>query len=456
MIDDIVSNDEPLLAHIGKLGNIAWINQYYDLVNRLLDDLNIKHDNPRLSLSDTKEGKLPLILGQRYILQPLKNERIMCIVPANFKLKDIEGVDYDWFFSRESTRDAKWIEVSFPIGGELPPRLYESILKVCKTVLKKTTKSGFRKYHSDLLYGFITDIGLRRDVLKLISRKGLLKKDNLVNLELNRSIKSILLTWNPKRWNWDDYLDKIEEVNIHGSTIMNWSCGNSKSIQVDDRFFLMRVGPDSPGIIGSGVVVKAPFMDIHFANKDRKGLNVEVVFDTLLDFKNDILQLDILKREMPKQVWAPQASGISIKTEYLPTLESYWFDYQNSSHEQKQEDANQLETEKNFLEGKAYSVLQTRYERDTKARKVCLNKKGYSCSICSFNFQKMYGEVGKGYIHVHHVNMVKDMGEPTKTNPENDLEPVCPNCHAMLHKRYPPFSIVELKNLIKTQMKNGK
>jgi hypothetical protein len=27
--------------------------------NRLLDDLNIKHDNPRLSLSDTKEGKLP-------------------------------------------------------------------------------------------------------------------------------------------------------------------------------------------------------------------------------------------------------------------------------------------------------------------------------------------------------------------------------------------------------------
>jgi hypothetical protein len=34
MIDDIVNNDEPLLAHIGKLGNIAWINQYYDLVNK--------------------------------------------------------------------------------------------------------------------------------------------------------------------------------------------------------------------------------------------------------------------------------------------------------------------------------------------------------------------------------------------------------------------------------------
>jgi 5-methylcytosine-specific restriction protein A len=456
MIDDIVSNDEPLLAHIGKLGNIAWINHYYDLVNRLLEDLNMKHDNPRLSLSYTKEGKLPLILGQRYILQPLNNERIRCIVPANFKLNDIEGVDYDWFFSRESTRDAKWIEVSYPIGGELPPRLYESILKVCNTVLKKTNKSGFRKYHSDLLYGFITDIGLRRDVLKLITRKGLLKKDTPVNLKLNRSTKAILLTWNPKRWKWDDYLDKIEDVNIHGSTIMNWSCGNSKSIQVDDRVFLMRVGPDKPGIIGSGVVVKAPFMDIHFADKDRKGLNVEVVFDTLLDFKNDILQLDILKREMPKQVWTPQASGISIKTEYLSTLEALWYGYQNSSHEPKEQDINQLETEKTFLEGKAYSVLQIRYERDSEAREVCLDKKGYSCRICDFNFQKIYGEVGKGYIHVHHIKMVKDMGEPTKTNPETDLEPVCPNCHAMLHKRNPPFSIVELKEIIKSQINNGK
>jgi 5-methylcytosine-specific restriction protein A len=26
----------------------------------------------------------------------------------------------------------------------------------------------------------------------------------------------------------------------------------------------------------------------------------------------------------------------------------------------------------------------------------------------------------------------------------NDLKPVCPNCHAMLHRRTPPYSIEEL------------
>ena len=29
-------------------------------------------------------------------------------------------------------------------------------------------------------------------------------------------------------------------------------------------------------------------------------------------------------------------------------------------------------------------------------------------------------------------------------DPINDLMPVCPNCHAMLHRRTPPFSVEEL------------
>jgi 5-methylcytosine-specific restriction protein A len=33
-------------------------------------------------------------------------------------------------------------------------------------------------------------------------------------------------------------------------------------------------------------------------------------------------------------------------------------------------------------------------------------------------------------------------------DPLNHLCPVCPNCHAMLHKRTPPLSIDELKGMI--------
>lgn len=448
MIEEIVDYTEPLFLHLGKLGNIQWINQFYDLVNKLLTDLGIDQDDQRLTLSDTKEGKLPVILGSRYVLLPLKNESIKCIVPSDFKLKDIDGVDYGWYFSPETSRDAKWIEVSFPVGEELPPRLYQSILKVSKAILKRTKKSNFRKNHSPLLYDFITNADARKDVLDIISSNGLLKKGKPVYSDVIRLNKSILLTWNPKAWLWKDYNDKVKEVQKNGSTLMRWSCGNSKNIKVDDQVFLMRVGPNEPGIIGSGYVVEAPYKDIHFADEDREALYVEVAFETLLDFKQDILRLSVLKKEIPEQQWTPQASGISIRNEYVSKLEQLWFQYTNQNKQQNEYDLDQPESEQTFLEGKAFSVLQTKYERDPQARKQCLDKKGYSCSVCSFDFKKVYGEIGIGFIHVHHLNMVKDMGESTETNPETDLEPVCPNCHAMLHKRNPPFTIAELKHIL--------
>jgi 5-methylcytosine-specific restriction protein A len=46
----------------------------------------------------------------------------------------------------------------------------------------------------------------------------------------------------------------------------------------------------------------------------------------------------------------------------------------------------------------------------------------------------MYGEIGRGFIHVHHVVPISSIGESYKVDPAKDLVPVCPNCHAMLHR----------------------
>ena len=35
-----------------------------------------------------------------------------------------------------------------------------------------------------------------------------------------------------------------------------------------------------------------------------------------------------------------------------------------------------------------------------------------------------------------------------KLDPINDLIPVCPNCHAMLHRRNPSLMVEELRNAI--------
>ena len=55
-----------------------------------------------------------------------------------------------------------------------------------------------------------------------------------------------------------------------------------------------------------------------------------------------------------------------------------------------------------------------------------------------------YGEVAEGLIHVHHLRSLSEVGEEYIVDPIADLRPVCPNCHAVLHTRTPPFSIEEV------------
>jgi predicted HNH restriction endonuclease len=56
-----------------------------------------------------------------------------------------------------------------------------------------------------------------------------------------------------------------------------------------------------------------------------------------------------------------------------------------------------------------------------------------------------YGDIGQGFIHIHHLIPLSGIKQDYRLNPETDLIPVCPNCHAMLHRRDPPFTPEELK-----------
>ena len=102
----------------------------------------------------------------------------------------------------------------------------------------------------------------------------------------------------------------------------------------------------------------------------------------------------------------------------------------------------------NQAEGKAKKVLVTKYERSPINRMLCLAAKGYNCSVCGMNFEKTYGDIGLNFIHVHHSVPVSQMGDNYVVNPEKELFPVCPNCHAMLHRCDPPLSIEELSAIL--------
>ena len=104
-----------------------------------------------------------------------------------------------------------------------------------------------------------------------------------------------------------------------------------------------------------------------------------------------------------------------------------------------------------YYEGAKRTIVVNSYERNLKARSQCIARYRAICSVCKFDFEKKYGEIGSGFIHVHHLTPLEDIGEEYEVDPIIDLRPVCPNCHAMLHKKQPPYSIEELKSICKKQ-----
>lgn len=106
-------------------------------------------------------------------------------------------------------------------------------------------------------------------------------------------------------------------------------------------------------------------------------------------------------------------------------------------------------------EGARKTVTVNIYERDPTARKRCLDRWGCSCTVCGFAFEERYGDLGKGFIHVHHLKPLGEIGSAYILNPEADLRPVCPNCHAMLHRQRPALSIEELRSRLSPDHSTG-
>ena len=108
----------------------------------------------------------------------------------------------------------------------------------------------------------------------------------------------------------------------------------------------------------------------------------------------------------------------------------------------------ELRMHSRFVEGGKKQVTVNAYERSRAAREMCIQAWGCVCIICGFDFEDVYGGRGAGFIHVHHIRPIAAVGEQYDLDPVADLRPVCPNCHAMIHRFEPALSAEEVKRLI--------
>lgn len=402
--------------------------------------------------------------------------------------------------------------------------------------------------------------------------------------------RTFLLTWNPRRWRWDDYAEEARRVSVGGTVRRQWSIGVRRDLPLGSRLFLLRQGEEPRGVIGSGHAVTPVAEAPHYApdraaNGDMR-LAVGFEFDRLLDVAvSPPLPRGALEAEPFRQVnWSTQGGGIAIPHEVASALERAWADhlgidikpqfvvgalytrfdilarlgmpvkrggdpftgyfrsgrefflfptigeagatghnYDNGwegdvlrwyakndtrlSHpiiqQMLSDEANVhifarehqrepfryegfgravsfedqspvlirwsvsgrsdalarspvVHFDGSYREGARQTVTLSKPERDPLARAACIAHHGDKCCVCGFDFGVVFGPLGEGYIHVHHLDPLGQADREREVDPVHDLRPVCPNCHAMLHRRDPPIAIDELRDLLRPEQLAGK
>lgn len=257
-------------------------------------------------------------------------------------------------------------------------------------------------------------------------------------------MNTYLFTWNPKQWQWKDLALRANE-NASGRIVSErWSChANSKRIRKGDRAFLIRLGEEPKGIIASGWVTSEAKLGIHW-NQDKADRGEQTFFadcewERLLNPLVDApLTLSRLKNgKLSAMRWTPQSSGVLIPAEIAEELERAWAEHIGTSSL----GSVFVDDEISAFEGREKIAMIRHRKREQKLRGAKLkqarekNQGRLICEVpgCGFDFEKVYGELGKNFAHVHHLKPIADRNSPSLTS-LHDLAIVCANCHAMIHK----------------------
>ena len=107
-----------------------------------------------------------------------------------------------------------------------------------------------------------------------------------------------------------------------------------------------------------------------------------------------------------------------------------------------------------ITEGKVSTKTAIVKERSQKLRRAAIEHYTADgkilCSVCGFDFKEIYGDLGDGYIQMHHENPIyqyaDDGLESYISEAVKNMKPLCANCHCMIHRnKNKLISITELK-----------
>ncbi len=261
-------------------------------------------------------------------------------------------------------------------------------------------------------------------------------------------MENYLLAWNPARWVWPELNDKLNNFKNELNVFQQWSVKN-KQIKIGDRVFMIRLGVQPKGVFACGIVseidITAPHYDPIEANNGTIVNYINFQFEILLDSEKGELINEITLQNHPfdQQHWHIQSSGAHLQSNLA--IELYKKLVELTPPECVLPEEITPDITQTYYEGSVKIINVNKYERNRYARNSCIEHYGYNCIVCGFNFEQNFGKLGKDYIHVHHIKPISEIGKDYIVDPIKDLVPVCPNCHAMLHKSNNILTVEELK-----------
>lgn len=398
---------------------------------------------------------------------------------------------------------------------------------------------------------------------------------------------TFILTWNPRRWSWEDLDREAVEIRAGRRVTRMWSTGNTRNVKPGDRLFLLKQGESPTGFVATGTAASAvsdlPHHDPAKAARGETALRVLVEFDAI---ENPRLRRPLGPAEVSDPLrssikWNAAASGFELENHAAAQLEAAWrehltkipadlFDtskvytregihqllglepitggnwftgyhkhdgewflfptiggpgrtghnYDNRWEGQRlrwwgktdshigqpsvqdllasgsrvrlftRDDSRapftyhglvrpaevtesipilvlwesvheppappiismpgEIEPTVAYREGRLRQVVVNVYERSPQARRQCIDRWGTSCAACGLDMGSRYGDVAEGFIHVHHLNPLAARAAEYEVDPVNDLRPLCPNCHGVTHLKEPPFTIDEVRRMLRS------
>ena len=263
---------------------------------------------------------------------------------------------------------------------------------------------------------------------------------------------TFLLTWNPNESSVSEIAREWQRLRSGGKPReADWSCGVNKSIEPGARVFLHRQRREPRGIVASGITVSGSYQGRHWdpdkRRQGKKAIYVDWIVDAVVDGFGD--DDDTTLRPFAAHLapsgpvhdlisWSNmQGSGTSVHPDAAAEMERLWATHLGGPGAVVDQSMISSAREGEVQEYLARSRYRERTLRDAKITQSIAGSsdRKLRCEVpgCGFCFEDVYGDLGKNYSHVHHLEaLALAPGEVSTTL--DDLAVVCANCHAMIHR----------------------